>query len=97
VFGRNDKASNIQKCSCSKLVEDEIHFIFECSTYEQYRKEFIIHMKKENKNSSLSNNYRVIWLMSNESSNVIYSFAGYISKFYMKDLMLSRDIPESPI
>jgi hypothetical protein len=37
--------------------------------YEQYRKEFIIHMKKENKNfSSLSNNYRFIWLMSNESS-----------------------------
>jgi hypothetical protein len=43
------------------------------------KKEFIIHMKKENKNfSSLSNNDRFIWLMSNESSSIIDNFAGYI-------------------
>ena len=73
------------KLCASDSVEDEIHFIFECSTYKLYRQVFISHISKENKNfSSLSNKNKFIWLMSNESSDIIYRFAEYIFKCYMK-------------
>ena len=76
-----------RKCKLcnSGSVEDEIHFMFECPTYEQYRQGFVNHMMDENSNFSLlSNRDRLIWLMSNEDSNVITCLADYIYKCHEK-------------
>jgi hypothetical protein len=74
---RNVPAAD-RKCKlcASDSVEDEIHFIFDCSTYNLYRQVFISRISKEKKNfSSLSYKNKFIWLMSNESSDIIDSFA----------------------
>ncbi len=39
--GHLDRRSRICKCCCMGIVEDEFHFVFECSAYHHIRQRFI--------------------------------------------------------
>ena len=63
----------------SDNIEDESHFIFQCPAYDMKRKEFMDFIQTLNMNfSTLLNINNLIWLMSNESSDVIINLAEYI-------------------
>ena len=63
----------------SGAVEDEKHFIFNCKLYSSLRQTYFADVKKSCKNfSCLSQDDQLIWLMTNESDNIIVSFSKYI-------------------
>ena len=81
-----------RKCMVCKsdAVEDEVHFVFNCKAYEHLRKPFVESMNTLCKNfKNMCNRDKLIWLMSNESKNVIEKFANFIylcSSFRKVDL-----------
>ena len=65
-------------CS-SDSVEDEKHLLFDCSLYISLRQIFYAEIQKSCKHfSSLSQESRLIWLMTNESDDIILLFSKYI-------------------
>ena len=63
----------------SGAVEDEKHFIFNCNLYSSLLQTFSADVEKSCKNfSSLSQDDQLIWLMTNESDNIIVLFAKYM-------------------
>ena len=60
-------------------VEDERHLLFNCSSYHTLRYEFFEKVKNLCKNfANLSQDAQLIWLMNNESDNIIILFSRYI-------------------
>ena len=60
-------------------IEDEKHLIFDCSMYNSLRKIFYAKIENSCKHfSSLSQEARLIWLMTNESEDIIFLFSKYI-------------------
>ena len=77
------KRHSVEKRVCiycsSNTVEDEKHFIFECSLYDSLRQNFFTEIKKLCKHfSNLSQEARLIWLMPNECDEIIFLFSRYI-------------------
>ena len=77
------KRHSVEKRVCiycsSNTVEDEKHFIFECSLYDSLRQNFFTEIKKLCKHfSNLSQEARLIWLMTNECDEIIFLFSRYI-------------------
>ena len=80
--GRHKRLS-VEKRVCiycnSNTVEDEKHFIFECSLYDSLRQNFFTEIKNLCKHfSNLSQEARLIWLMTNECDEIIILFSRYI-------------------
>lgn len=69
-----------RKCTfCKSEVEDEIHFIFNCTSNNTLRRPFIESLDSLCKKfKNVCNKDKFIWLMSNECENVIEIFASYI-------------------
>ena len=65
-------------CS-SDSVEDEKHLLFNCSLYTSLRQIIYAEVQKSCKHfSSLSQEAQLIWLMTNESDDIILLFSKYI-------------------
>lgn len=59
--------------------ETEIHFLLECPKYENIRQRYINEVTSECNNFiSLNNEQRFIWLMTNESKNVIIKTINFV-------------------
>ena len=74
-----------RKCKiCSQdFIEDEIHFIFECQRYKSERKILFSYIDGICPNFRyLSNENKLVWLMTNENVNVINVFAEYIYSLF---------------
>ena len=63
----------------SGTVEDERHLFFNCSAYHSIRYRFMEKVQKLCKEfSNLSQDAQLIWLMNNESDDIINLFSRYI-------------------
>lgn len=84
--GRYNKTPRQQRfceiCNSGE-VEDEIHFITSCSSYNNLRNIFYQEICSLNNNfSSLSDKNKFIWLMSNENEGIVHLLAGFINDCY---------------
>jgi len=71
--------SRICKLCKSNEVEDEVHFLLNCSCYEHERKNLFDKVQLSCENfSSLSPKNKIIWLMSNEDNNIIELISNFI-------------------
>ena len=68
-----------KKCSQNK-VEDETHFICDCSCYQSERYKLFDYIKQETPNfASLSSSGKMIWLMTCENSSILNMFAKFVN------------------
>ena len=78
-YKKIDVNNRICKFCTLGAVEDEHHFIFSCPLYNNKREDFMCGLINNNNNfENLSNNEKLIWLMSNEDDDVILDFSNYI-------------------
>ena len=67
-----------QQCD-SGAIEDECHFVMNCSRYKDVRINFLKGVSAQNKNVSILNDKnKFIWLMSNEDKSVCRALAHFI-------------------
>jgi len=60
-------------------VEDETHFLFECPLYVESRVFFLRYMNEKCPNSQLLNNQnKLVWLMTNEGTDIVNKFVDFI-------------------
>ena len=60
-------------------VEDETHFICDCSCYQSERYKLFDYIKQETPNfASLSSSGKMIWLMTCENSCILNMFAKHV-------------------
>ncbi|MCG8431402.1 MAG: hypothetical protein MJA29_09555, partial [Candidatus Omnitrophica bacterium] len=65
-------------------VEDEIHFLLECSNYNGLRKEFFSKVENKCKNfSALTSKNKFIWLLSNDDPDICNLLAEFITRCFM--------------
>ena len=72
-------------CQFCKLnrVEDEIHFLFNCTKYSKERETFVNNLfTKHIQLSNLSQENLFLWCMTNESSHFNIELINLISLFY---------------
>ena len=72
---------NTRLCKFCNLeqIEDEVHFLFHCNAYTNLRKKFTDRIINQCRNYDfLSDKNKLIWLMINESDQVINLFANFI-------------------
>ena len=70
----------LQKIDIANYVEDEKHLIFNYSSYNMLRFQFFKKVQALCKNfTNLSQDAQLIWLMNNESDDIINLFSWYIS------------------
>ena len=66
------------KCSAGS-VEDEQHFLIECSKFNEYRNNLFQTVNCNNKNfSKLDNFQKFFWLLTNEDSNILHKMGLYL-------------------
>lgn len=71
--------------SCPLKIEDEIHFLTECSLFTDARTLFFNKISKINKHfNTHSNENKFIWLMSNEDPEVLKLLADFVYESFNK-------------
>ena len=66
------------KCSAC-AVEDEQHFLIECSNFNEYRNNLFQTVNFNNKNfSKLDNFQKIFWLLTNEDSDILHIMGLYL-------------------
>ena len=71
-----------KQCFLNK-VEDETHFIFDCSCYDSKRFKLFDYIKQETPNfASLKSSDKMIWLMTCENSYILNMFAKSVYKCF---------------
>jgi hypothetical protein len=65
-------------------VEDETHFLFECPLYVESRVFFLFrYMNEKCPNLQLLNNHnKLVWLMTNEDTDIVNKFVDFIQNNY---------------
>ena len=67
-----DVKDRLCKISYTGAIEDEQHLLFNCSAYHSLRYSFMEKVEQTSKNFSiLSQDAQLIWLMNNESDDII--------------------------
>ena len=78
---RLDRSERLcQYCSLEKI-ENEQHFLLECSLYNTLRHDFIEKVESHGSTfSSLDNSSKFTWLLTNENLTVLKELGSYINK-----------------
>jgi hypothetical protein len=64
-------------------VEDETHFLFECLLYIESRVFFLRYMNEKCPNLQLLiNQNKLVWLMTNEDTDIVNKFVDFIQNNY---------------
>ena len=78
-----NKEKRICKYCSLNAVEDEMHFLLECTSYQKERKELLDIVSKQCKNFELlSTENKFIWLLSNESADINKALAYFTHKCF---------------
>ena len=79
-------ARKCTKCN-NDCDEDEIHFLFECSKYNNIRSDFLDKIYKSCHNiQQLSNKQKFMWLMSNEDKTILIKLVNFVNEcFKLRD------------
>ena len=74
----------MQKCDTGN-VEDEFHFLFECSDYSIERRDFFTTINSKNiLFASMMSKQKFEWLFIQENINVLEDFALFINSCFQK-------------
>ena len=64
-------------------MEDETHFLFECLLYVESRVFFLRYTNEKCPNLQLLNNQnKLVWLMTNEDTDIVNKFVDFIQNNY---------------
>ena len=67
---------------CKNNIEDEVHFLITCPLLEKFREPYIKNIKETYKNFSLlSDENKLIWLLSSEDKHIIIHLFGLLYIF----------------
>jgi hypothetical protein len=70
---------------CKNNIEDEVHFLITCPLLEKFREPYIKNIKETYKNFSLlSDENKIIWLLSSEDKQIIIHLFGLLSTLYIE-------------
>ena len=68
------------RCS-SNEVEDEVHFLFNCTSLDNERSQIILKINAVCKNfTNLDSKNKLIWLMNNEDKDILVELCSYITR-----------------
>jgi hypothetical protein len=74
-------------------VEDETHFLFECPLYVESMVSFLRYMNEKCPNLQLLNNQnKLVWLMTNEDTDIVNKFVDFIQNNYNLRKVLTNNI-----
>ena len=81
-YSNTPRHNRICKRCCSNEVEDETHFLFNCDSLSDQRKDMITMINNCCKNfKNLDPNQKLIWLMNNEDENLLSELCMFIKKY----------------
>ena len=74
-------------------MEDETNFLFECPLYVESRVSFLRYMNEKCPNLQLLNNQnKLVWLMTNEDTDIVNKFVDFIQNNYNLRKVLTNNI-----
>ena len=77
---------------CKNGIEDEVHFLFTCPALNKYRDPYIKYIDEKHKNFSvLSDENKLIWLLSSEDKQLIMHLFRLLSVLFQeRDKIISN-------
>ena len=70
---------------CKNNIEDEVHFLITCPLLEKFREPYIKNIKETYTNFSLlSDENKLIWLLSSEDKQIIIHLFGLLSTLFLE-------------
>jgi len=94
--GRNLTDRTCEICG-SNDIEDEEHFLTVCKAFGNDREQLYVHAKANCKNfTNLSNEHKMIWLMTAEDSDIVHALASYTRRCLQLRLEIISRKPSVP-